>query len=394
MSLLGTTSGTIRVMIVDDSALIRAAFAKLVQEDPGLSLFAVASDPFDAVGKMASVMPDVLLLDLELPRMDGLTFLRKIMAQSPLPVVVCSSHSKKGSDVMLRALELGAAEVLAKPDLSSPEAWADAAMKIGHALRAAVQSGRGGRRRREGGFRVFDRPDTADATPRKPQVHVASAIHSAPGEKFTADVVMAHQPPRPAPRSDPLVAIGASTGGTEALREVIGALPHNAPAILVVQHMPREFTAAFANRLDSLSQMTVLEATDGHALRRGEVLIAPGNYHMLLQRSGQGYRVEVMQGPYVSRHRPSVDVLFRSTAQAAAQNALGILLTGMGDDGATGLGEMRAAGARTLAQDEETSIVFGMPREAMRRGAAMAALPLDAMVGEIMAWDVRAGARL
>lgn len=392
MSPQRTSSGVIRVMIVDDSALIRAAFSRLVEEDPGLTLFGVAIDPFDAAEKMADSMPDVLLLDLELPRMDGLTFLRKIMAQSPLPVVVCSSHSRKGSDVMLRALELGAAEVLAKPDLSSPERWADAARQIGHALRAAVQSGRS-RRKRAGGVRVFGRPVDGDATPRMPQVQPASAIHSAPGEKRSADAVLAGQPPRAAPPSDPLVAIGASTGGTEALRRLISALPANGPPILIVQHMPREFTGAFADRLNTLSQMTVREAIDGHVLRRGEVLVAPGDHHMLLHRRGSGYRVEVMQGPHVCRHRPSVDVLFRSVAQAAAQNALGILLTGMGDDGAAGLGEMRAAGARTLAQDEESSVVFGMPREALRRGAAMAALPLDSMAQEIITWGVGAGAR-
>jgi len=338
---------------------------------------------------MAGDMPDVMLLDLELPRMDGLTFLRKIMAQNPIPVIVCSGHVNNAGDIRMRALELGAIEVLGKPDYSSPQNWISSKTSIANALRAAVNS-RLGRQQRRGGLVVANRLTGLGDRPRIPQAQAVNPIHSAPNEKFTADVVLPYQPPRAAAKSQPVIAIGASTGGTEALGRLIGALPVDAPAILIVQHMPREFTGAFAARLNGLSRVTVREAGNGDLLQRGLVLIAPGDHHMMLRCSAQGYRAEVMQGPFVSRHRPSVDVLFRSVAQSAAQNALGIILTGMGDDGVAGLGEMRATGARTLAQDEASSVVYGMPREAMRRGAAMSELPLDRMLEEIIAWDVAA----
>lgn len=382
--------GLIRVMIVDDSALNRAAFTELIDQDPGLELFAAASDPHDAVEKMAGNMPDVMLLDLELPRMDGLTFLRKIMAQNPIPVIVCSGHVNNAGDIRIRALELGAIEVLGKPDYSSPQNWIRSKASIANALRAAVNSRLGRRQRRGGGMVVANRLTGFDDRPCKPQAQAVNSIHTAPNEKLTADVVLPYQPPRAAQKSQPVIAIGASTGGTEALGRLIGALPADAPAILIVQHMPHEFTGAFAARLNGLSRVTVREAGNGDLLQRGLVLIAPGDHHMMLRCSAQGYWAEVMQGPFVSRHRPSVDVLFRSVAQSAAQNALGIILTGMGDDGVAGLGEMRATGARTLAQDEASSVVYGMPREAMRRGAAMSELPLDRMLEEIIAWDVAA----
>ncbi|MDT8856024.1 chemotaxis response regulator protein-glutamate methylesterase [Paracoccaceae bacterium Fryx2] len=351
----------LRVLVVDDSASIRAAFSSIIAADPGLSLMATAADPYVAVEKMRDEIPDVMLLDLELPRMDGLTFLRKIMSQRPIPVVVCSSHTGAGSEAMMKALDLGAAEVLAKPRLDTPANRQEAAIRIGDALRAAAQTGRKG------------------AGARAP-----AAL--APGEKLSADVILPPMPPRAVPRTGPVIAIGASTGGTEALLQVLRALPANAPPVAIVQHMPEHFTLAFARRLDAQCAMTVREAADGDLLEPGTALIAPGNHHMVMRRHGSEYRVNILEGPCVSRHRPSVDVLFRSTAQAAGANALGVIMTGMGDDGARCLLEMRNAGARTLAQDEASCIVFGMPGEAISRGSAERSVQLSRIAAEIMAF--------
>ena len=356
------TAGPIKVMIVDDSASIRAGLKALLSTDPEIEVIASAADPFEAAERLRSMVPDVMLLDIEMPRMDGLTFLSKIMAQRPLPVVICSSHTEAGSKTAMRALELGAAEVIGKPNLGSPRERQEAQMRVCDAVHAAVQT----------------RPGARGSTPRPMQ----------PGPKHTADVIL---PPARAhaakpPQTAPLVAIGASTGGTEALASILRELPPNAPPVVIVQHMPERFTAAFAQRLDGLSRVRVAEAVTGDQLTSGLVLIAPGDHHLLLRRQGLNYRVEVVEGPYVARHRPSVDVLFRSVAQAAGPNALGILLTGMGDDGARGLLEMRQAGSGTIAQDEATSVVFGMPREALRMGATERALPLGRMANEIVTW--------
>jgi two-component system, chemotaxis family, protein-glutamate methylesterase/glutaminase len=347
------------VLIVDDSAAVRAALTAIVKSDPGLALFGTAVDPFEAADLMRKALPDVILLDLELPRMDGLTFLRRIMAQRPLPVVVCSSHTESGSTSALKALDLGAAEVLAKPRLDTPVARAEAAVRIGDALRAAA----------------FSQPTTA-------RKRVAA---QSPGEKLTADVILPPLQPRDVPTTEPIVAIGASTGGTNALQTILTALPATAPAIVIVQHMPEHFTRAFAQRLDMLCAIEVREAVDGDVPRAGLALIAPGNHHMVLRRHGTQYRVGIVDGPYVGRHRPSVDVLFRSTAQAAGRNALGVILTGMGDDGAACMAELHKAGARTLAQDEATSVVYGMPREAVEAGGVDAVLPLNRFSREIEA---------
>tara|TARA_R110000850_G_scaffold148481_1_gene270730 strand:+ start:282 stop:1388 length:1107 start_codon:yes stop_codon:yes gene_type:complete len=348
----------INVLVVDDSATVRSAFSSIIRSDPGLKLFGTAADPFIAVNRMKSGLPDVILLDLELPNMDGLTFLKKIMAQRPMPVVVCSSYTEAGSQGALKALDLGAAEVLAKPHLDSQLARAEAAMLIGDALRAAVSSYK-------------------DLSGRKP-VSLFS-----PGEKFTADVILPYRKPKQVPSTLPIVAIGASTGGTEALREVLTALTESAPAIAVVQHMPQDFTRAFASRLNSLCQINVREAQDGDMMMQGTALIAPGNKHLMLRRSGTSYRVDIVEGSYVSRHRPSVDVLFRSVAQAAGGNALGIIMTGMGDDGAAGMAEMQAAGARTLAQDEASSVVWGMPGSAVQAGGVDRIVALTKVFKEI-----------
>ncbi len=352
----------IRVLIVEDSPSVRAAFKSLLSSDPGIEVIGVAADPFAAAERMRAAMPDVMLLDLELPRMDGFTFLAKVMAQRPVAVVVCSSHAGDGSPTSLRALEIGAVKVVPKPRMATPIERQEARTLLCEAVRAAARAG----------------------VRREPRPLVVEP-------KLTADAVL--PPARPGaprpPSTVPVVAIGASTGGTEALAQVLRALPAGAPPVLIVQHMPERFTAAFAQRLDGLCRVRVSEAAHGDRLVAGRVLIAPGDRHMVLRRQGGSYQVEVVTGPHVARHRPSVDVLFRSVAQAAGPNALGMLLTGMGDDGARGLLEMRQAGAATVAQDAASAVVFGMPAEALRLGATDRALPLSRMAEEIVAWGGR-----
>ncbi|MGF1660261.1 MAG: chemotaxis response regulator protein-glutamate methylesterase [Rubrimonas sp.] len=369
--------GPIRVLVVDDSAAVRAALAEVIRGDPGLALMGAARDPYEAIEQMRVALPDVIVLDIELPRMDGLTFLRRIMAQRPVPVVICSSHTQKGSEAMLRALEAGAVEVIGKPAMGSAAGLRDSAQRIRAAIRAASMA----------------RLSNLRAGP------AASAPRASPvAPKLTADAVL--PPARDVdhqraiarmPRTDPVIVIGASTGGTEALRDVLTALPPDAPAIAVVQHMPAGFTAAFARRLDGLCAIEVREAADGDQMRRGLALIAPGDRHLALRRSGRGYAVALVDGPPVSRHRPSVDVLFRSAAQVAGPNAVGAILTGMGDDGAVGLREMRQMGATTIAQDEASCVVFGMPKEAIARGGVEIVLPLDRVAASLLGCAARIG---
>ena len=350
----------LRVLIVDDSAAVRQSLSDIIAGEPDLEVMATASDPYVAAEKIRLQVPDVILLDIEMPRMDGLTFTRKIMAQRPIPVVICSSLTEAGSDTTIKALEAGAVDVVSKPRVSTAEFLQESGMRICDVLRAAAHARVSHRQRKIAAVRVE--------------------------EKLTADVIL--PPVRPeraaAHVTDSIICIGASTGGTEALRDILVELPPDAPGIVVVQHMPERFTAAFARRLDGLCAMSVKEAADGDLVSPGTVLIAPGNFHMLLERVGRQYRAAIKQGPAVSRHRPSVDVLFRSAAQCAGSNALGILLTGMGDDGARGLLEMKNAGARTIAQSEESCIVFGMPKEAIQRGAADKVLALNRIAFEIM----------
>jgi two-component system chemotaxis response regulator CheB len=368
----------IRVLIVDDSASVRMALTDIVNGDPGMEVMATAGDPYIAAEKMKTAMPDVMILDVELPRMDGLTFLRRIMAQRPMPVVICSGHTPEGSDAMMRALEAGAVEVVAKPMLSGAAAFRESAGRIRDAIRAASAARLSNVMRRVAG---------------------AEAARLAPQPKLTADAVI---PPMVEgkragaiariPRTERVLCIGASTGGTEALKEVLEGMPPDAPGIVIVQHMPAGFTAAFARRLNGCCPVAVKEAENGDAVQRGRALIAPGDRHMSLVRQGAGYAVTVFEGPPVSRHRPSVDVLFRSAAQSAGPNATAALLTGMGDDGAAGLLEMRQMGAVTIAQDEATCVVFGMPREAIQRGAADMVLPLGRIAGALVKAGVRARA--
>jgi two-component system chemotaxis response regulator CheB len=357
----------IRVLIVDDSASVRTTLSEIISADPDLEVMATAADPYVAVNKIRQEVPDVIFLDIELPRMDGLTFLKKIMSQRPIPVVICSGVAQAGSDMLMQCLEAGAVDVVTKPRIDTAQFLHESRMRICDAAKAAAHAKMRGIKKVAPELTV-EAKLTADA--------ILPPISDMRRENLIARL----------PETEPIIAIGASTGGTEALREVLEALPADSPAILIVQHMPEKFTGAFARRLDLSCAITVKEAEDGDLVIPGRALIAPGNVHMQLVRTGSRYTVKIVDGPHVSRHRPSVDVLFRSTAQSAGKNALGMLLTGMGDDGARGLLEMRQMGSPTVAQDEETSVVFGMPKEAIQRGAVLRTLPLPKMAAEITAF--------
>ncbi|PYQ31148.1 MAG: chemotaxis response regulator protein-glutamate methylesterase [Acidobacteria bacterium] len=333
------------ILVVDDSAVVRQMFSMILQKQFSVD---TAADPMIAMRRMQKRRPSVIVLDLQMPRMDGFTFLRKIMrSNDPMPVVICSAAAAQGSDTAMRALEEGAVDVMLKPSI---EFFEESALQIIDTLRAAAQARIG---RRSGGQAILP-------------VRTGKIACPPPGE-----------------RRD-IIAVGASTGGTEALRYVIESLPPNAPGMVVVQHMPEGFTAAFAKRLNLGARVEVKEAVYGDAVVPGRVLIAPGNKHMLVKRSGSRYHVLVTGGPLVSRHRPSVDVLFRSVAQEAGANAVGIIMTGMGDDGAEGMLEMRMSGAHTIAQDEASSVIFGMPKEAIARGGVSEVLSLTHMPSAIL----------
>lgn len=349
----------VRVLIVDDSASVRQTMKAILEEDGEIEVIGTAADPFAAARIIQSQIPDVITLDVEMPRMDGITFLRKLMSQCPLPVVMCSSLTEQGSETLMQALEAGAVDIILKPRMGVAEHLNEARAQIRQVVKGAAR---------------------ARVQARKP-----APARMEPQAKLTADAVLPPPSGRAMSRTtEMIVCIGASTGGTEALREVLEALPANSPGIVVVQHMPEHFTRAFAARLNTLCEVTVKEAEDGDTVMRGHVLIAPGGKHTMLERQGARYLVSVRDGPLVSRHRPSVDVLFRSAARCAGSNAVGVIMTGMGDDGARGLLEMREGGARTFAQDEATSIVFGMPKEAIARGAADKITPLGCIAREIL----------
>jgi len=356
----------IRVLIVDDSATVRQTLADVLASDPQIEVLGVASDPFVAARRIRDEIPDVITLDVEMPRMDGITFLRKLMAQHPIPVVMCSSLTEAGSETLMQALEAGAVDIILKPKIGVAEHLAESRIRICDAVKAAA------------GARIQGRRSA-------PPVVTAHAQVREPEKKLSADAMLPPPSGRAMARTtETIVCIGASTGGTESLREVLEALPSAAPGIVIVQHMPEKFTTSFARRLDSLCQVDVKEAEDGDAVLRGRVLIAPGNLHTMIERSGANYRVSVKPGPLVSRHRPSVDVLFRSAARSAGSNAIGVIMTGMGDDGARGLNEMKQAGARTIAQDEATSVVFGMPKEAIALGCVDRVVALSQIAPEIL----------
>jgi two-component system, chemotaxis family, protein-glutamate methylesterase/glutaminase len=352
-------ASSIKVMIVDDSAVVRQTLKEVLDSDPQIEVTAVAADPIFALQKIGIERPDVIITDVEMPRMDGLTFLRTIMEKDPIPVVVCSSKTDAGSDNAIRALEYGAVEIIQKPKIGTKQFLEESKMRICDAVKAADLS-----RRKLGRPRPRPSPE-------------------APSPKLTADVMLPKPDRAIVETTEKVVVVGASTGGTEALRVFLESLPEDAPGIVIVQHMPEHFTEAFAKRLDGLCRVGVKEAGDNDSVIRGRALIAPGNRHTLLKRSGARYYVEVKEGPLVCRHRPSVDVLFRSAARYAGKNAVGVIMTGMGDDGSRGMREMHEAGAYTIAQDEASCVVFGMPNEAIKLGGVDLVVPLEEIAGEV-----------
>jgi two-component system chemotaxis response regulator CheB len=351
------TERKIKVLIVDDSAVVRQTLSEVLQSDPDITVIGVAADPFIAAEKMEAQVPDVITLDIEMPRMDGLTFLEKIMSQHPIPVVMCSSLAEEGCATAMRAVDCGAVGIITKPKIGTKSFLEESRITICDAVKAAALV--------------------------KPQ-RLAARL-SRVEQKLNADVMLAKASIRSMIQTtERVTVIGASTGGTEAIRTVLTALPADAPGIVIVQHMPEKFTAAFAARLDRECRLTVKEAENNDTVVQGTALIAPGNRHTLLKRSGARYYVEVRDGPLVSRHRPSVDVLFRSAARYAGANAVGVIMTGMGDDGAHGLKEMKDAKAKTIAQDEDSCVVFGMPNEAIKLGGVDRVVPLAAIASEIL----------
>lgn len=346
----------IRVFVVDDSAVVRQVMTQVLAAAPDIEVMGSAPDPLFAWQKMQADWPDVITLDIEMPRMDGVTFLKKLMAERPTPVVVCSSLAVQGAETTLQALEAGAVAIITKPTMNVHDFLHDAANDIVSAVRAAAVSN-------------------------------LRNLRSLPSFKPVAKQTvppLAAAPSAMAQTTERIVAIGTSTGGTVALEQVLSALPRVAPGLVIVQHMPAMFTAQFAARLNGICEITVEEAKDGQRVLPGLALVAPGGKHMALKRSGAYYQVEIKDGPPVNRHKPSVDVLFRSVAQFAGRNAMGVIMTGMGDDGARGLREMHDSGAYTLAQDEATSVVYGMPCEAVKHGGVDRVLPLPAIAGAIM----------
>jgi two-component system chemotaxis response regulator CheB len=347
----------IRVLVIDDSALVRKTLSEILNSDPQIEVMAVANDPIIAAEKMRQEVPDVITLDVEMPRMDGITFLKKVMSQHPIPIVICSSLAQKGSDTTWQALEYGAVEIIEKPRVGTKEFLEESKVRICDSVKAASLA------------RLKPIPQKRPPASRK----------------LTADVIL--EPPTSKAMirtTEKVVVVGASTGGTETLRVFLESLPEDALGVVIVQHMPEHFTAAFAKRLDGMCRISVKEAADDDTVVRGRALIAPGNFHTLLKRSGTRYYVEVKNGPLVCRHRPSVNVLFRSAARYAGKNAIGILMTGMGDDGAKGLLEIREGGGYTIAQDEKSCVVYGMPKEAVKLGAVSKVLPLEEISQEIV----------
>lgn len=344
----------IKVLVVDDSAVVRQVVTNLLAADPGIEVIAAVADPILAIPRMNAQWPDVIVLDIEMPRMDGITFLKKIMAERPTPVVICSTLAEAGAQTSMAALAAGAVAIITKPKIGLRQFLEDASQDMVSAVKAAAHAN----------------VKALRATIK----NTADVIMQPAGEKHSAMIQTTER----------VVALGTSTGGTQALELVLTGLPRVTPGIVIVQHMPEKFTAAFAERLNSLSQIEVKEAKNNDRVINSRALIAPGGKHMLLRRTGAQYYVEVMDGPLVNRHCPSVDVLFRSVAKCAGANALGVIMTGMGDDGAAGLLEMRNAGARTVGQDEASCVVYGMPKEAVKRGGVEKTVPLNAIGREIM----------
>lgn len=351
----------INVLLVDDSAVLRQVLTAKLSEDPAINVIGAAADPIYAMEKMRKQWPDVIVLDVEMPRMDGISFLRKIMEEHPTPVVICSTLTTQGAETSLQALSAGAVAIVAKPTMGLKKFLEDGFSDIAAAVKVAAQS-------RVARLCALGGQGTSVAPPQLGQTVEISAGALA---KTTEGVV----------------AMGTSTGGTVALEAVLKVLPRVSPGIVIVQHMPEKFTKAFAQRLNAICEIEVVEAENNMRVIPGRALVAPGGKHMQLKRSGAQYYVDVFDGPVVNRHIPSVDVLFRSVAKSAGKNALGIIMTGMGDDGAAGLLEMRTTGAKTIAQDEASCVVFGMPKEAIKRDAADEIMPLLDIPRAIMSWQ-------
>ena len=350
-----------KVLIVDDSALVRQMLTEMISQDPQLEVVGVAQDPFIAREKIKKLNPDVITLDVEMPRMDGVSFLRNLMRLHPMPVVMVSTLTEQGAQVTLEALELGAVDFVTKPKIDIAGKLQDYADELNGKIKVAAMAVVRAR-----ADRIFNK---------------------APDPKLSADAVLEKASPHRTTTlktTDKIIAIGASTGGTEAIREVLEHMPADSPGIVITQHIPPKFSTSFAQRMDTISAMTVYEAEDGMQIVQGHVYIAPGDRHLIVERSGARYYCRLNDGPPVNRHRPSVDVLFRSVAQCVGPNAIGVILTGMGDDGARGLLEMNQAGAPTMAQDEASSVVWGMPGEAVKLGAAESQLPLDKIAGKLI----------
>jgi two-component system chemotaxis response regulator CheB len=348
----------INVLIVDDSAVVRQVLTEVLKQDPGINVLGASPNPIVAITRMNQKWPDVIVLDVEMPQMDGITFLKKIMAEHPTPVVICSTLTTKGTETTMQALAAGAISVVSKPSLGIKAYLQDSSNELVREVKAAARAN---------------------------LRNVKSAPAQATGPKLDTSAVLASAPTQAMhTTTETIVAIGTSTGGTQALEVVLAGLPRTAPGIVIVQHMPEKFTAAFASRLNSVCQIEVKEGVTGDRVMPGRAIIAPGGKHMLVKRSGAQYQVDVQAGPPVNRHCPSVDVLFRSMSQTVGKNALGVIMTGMGDDGARGLKEMRDAGASTLGQNESSCVVYGMPKEAVKHGAVERELPLESIAQAIM----------
>jgi two-component system chemotaxis response regulator CheB len=346
----------INVLIVDDSAVVRRAITDVLSGDKSINVTAAVHDPIFAMKRMEMQWPDVIVLDVEMPRMDGITFLKKIMSERPTPVVICSTLTVKGAETTMQALDAGAVTIITKPKVGVKNFLLESSRELIHAVKTAACA------------------NTKNLVPKK---------LLKPPVKLNADAMLSQASAPMTTTTDKVIAMGTSCGGTQALEFILSALPRVCHGMVIVQHMPEKFTAAFAERVNKISEITVKEAQQGDRVIPGQALIAPGGKHLMLMRSGAQYRVEVRDGPLVNRHRPSVDVLFRSVAKCAGKNAVGVIMTGMGDDGAAGLNEMHSVGAYTIAQNEETCVVFGMPKEAIKRGGVDKVMSLQDIVGEV-----------
>jgi len=350
----------INVLVVDDSPLVRNVLKEILNSDSQINVMGAVEDPYQAAQVIKKQVPDVITLDIEMPRMNGLTFLKKIMEQRPIPVVIISSLTRKGAEISFKALELGAVEVMEKPRMDNPENIEEARIQICDKVKAASVT--------------------------KLKKHFKPLIVK---PKFNADVVIQKIARRVNLTTETLIAVGASTGGTEAIKDFLMGMPADSPGIVIVQHMPEKFTFSFAERLNQICPMRVKEAENGDYVERGKVLIAPGNYHMIVHAKGTGFTVEIKAGQLVNRHRPSVDVLFRSVAITAGHRAVAVLLTGMGDDGARGIGEIKEFGGYTITQDEASCVVYGMPKEALKYDQHAKILPLNQIAGHIQTFLAR-----